>query len=395
MADIFVSYAHEDLPVAKRLVDALKAHGWTVWWDRTNLIAGQNFLREINRQISDAKTVIVIWSKNVHNSDWVLGEAEQAREEKKLIPIRIDETKLLTAHRNMQTIDFTFLNKDNNHEVFSVIADAFAKLLQALKTLISDNKEGGILDIKSVTLIEQEAQPRDSDTAAQTAFNAGNYEEAFEFAETAAKNGSQVAQYILGELYHNGYGIEEDHVLAAEWLHRSAESGYVAAQHYLGWLYAYDEVIPHDYKKAAKWFSAAADQNHADAQYCIGHLYLNALGKIQDPAEAKRWFLYAAEQKHPDAQYQLGLLYSKGDRVTHDYKEAEKWFREAAIQGHSDGQYRLAILQLGGFGVDVNRSDAIHWLRKAANQEHKNAKYKLMLLEIENQRNEEQKNPRS
>ena len=34
MEDIFISYAREDRPAALRVAEALKRHGWAVWWIR-------------------------------------------------------------------------------------------------------------------------------------------------------------------------------------------------------------------------------------------------------------------------------------------------------------------------------------------------------------------------
>jgi hypothetical protein len=42
MADIFISYAREDLATAQRLAEALRACGWSVFWDR-RIPAGQRF----------------------------------------------------------------------------------------------------------------------------------------------------------------------------------------------------------------------------------------------------------------------------------------------------------------------------------------------------------------
>jgi hypothetical protein len=38
MADVFISYAKTDRPLALKLAAMLEAEGWKVWWD-TNLAA--------------------------------------------------------------------------------------------------------------------------------------------------------------------------------------------------------------------------------------------------------------------------------------------------------------------------------------------------------------------
>jgi hypothetical protein len=46
MSDIFISYASPDRPRAQVLAEALKAQGWSVWWDR-NIPAGTRFAQVI------------------------------------------------------------------------------------------------------------------------------------------------------------------------------------------------------------------------------------------------------------------------------------------------------------------------------------------------------------
>jgi hypothetical protein len=57
MADIFISYASVDRPVARRLADALEARGWSVWWDHRSLHSGQHFDRVIEEAICGVRPV--------------------------------------------------------------------------------------------------------------------------------------------------------------------------------------------------------------------------------------------------------------------------------------------------------------------------------------------------
>ena len=58
MADIFVSYAKSDWPLALKLVAMLEAEGWKVWWD-TSLAIGDDFRNEIMTELGRARAVIV------------------------------------------------------------------------------------------------------------------------------------------------------------------------------------------------------------------------------------------------------------------------------------------------------------------------------------------------
>ena len=69
MADIFLSYAREDLRQAEQLASALASAGWSIWWNRT-LLPGQNFDEVIQNEIDAAKCVLVLWSVTSVESRW-------------------------------------------------------------------------------------------------------------------------------------------------------------------------------------------------------------------------------------------------------------------------------------------------------------------------------------
>src|SRR5262245_45935900 len=86
MADVFISYAKTDRPLAVKLATMLEAEGWTTWWD-TTLIPGDDFRNEIMTQLGRARAVIVIWTDTSIKSDWVRSEAGRAQG--RLIPVKL------------------------------------------------------------------------------------------------------------------------------------------------------------------------------------------------------------------------------------------------------------------------------------------------------------------
>jgi len=86
MSDIFISYARTDYPRAKVMAQALEAIGWSVWWD-PRIPAGRAFDRVIEEEISKAKCVIVLWSRQSVDSDWVRAEASAGLKREILVPV--------------------------------------------------------------------------------------------------------------------------------------------------------------------------------------------------------------------------------------------------------------------------------------------------------------------
>ena len=87
MADIFISYAKEDYNETRLLAALLEAEGYSVWWD-TNLVSGDQFRKVIMTELGRARAVIVVWTENSINSDWVHSEAGRAHADRKLIPVK-------------------------------------------------------------------------------------------------------------------------------------------------------------------------------------------------------------------------------------------------------------------------------------------------------------------
>ena len=61
MADVFISYARADEAVARRVAKALQSAGLDVWWD-ADLPAHRAYSEVIERNLADAKAVVVLWS---------------------------------------------------------------------------------------------------------------------------------------------------------------------------------------------------------------------------------------------------------------------------------------------------------------------------------------------
>lgn len=103
---LFVSYAHADGAHVRRMVDALVASGFTVWWD--DLIeAGASFAKRIEDKLDAADAVVVVWSATSTKSDWVLDEAAKGRDRKRLVPVTFDGSEPPIGFRQYQVVDLS------------------------------------------------------------------------------------------------------------------------------------------------------------------------------------------------------------------------------------------------------------------------------------------------
>ena len=89
MADIFISYAHQDgKEAARALVRGLKSDEYEIWWDE-ELNPSEKFRQRIKQELDLAKAVIVIWSDNAAKSEFVCAEADAANRQGKLISTHV------------------------------------------------------------------------------------------------------------------------------------------------------------------------------------------------------------------------------------------------------------------------------------------------------------------
>jgi hypothetical protein len=176
-------------------------------------------------------------------------------------------------------------------------------------------------------------------------YKAKDYKGALPYFLQVAGAGYAPAQYFLGYMYVNGYGVNKDYAEAVSWFRKAAAQGVAYAQTNLGIMYENGYGVNKDYAEAVSWFRKAADQGDAIAQFYLGYMYRNGEGVNKDYAEAVSWYRKAADQGHASAQYFLGEMYEIGDGVNKDYAEAVSWYRKAAAQGDADAKKALERLE--------------------------------------------------
>lgn len=95
LANTFVSYSHENAETVLPLVQSIEANGVSVWIDRDELRAGQNWAGQIVRAIKAADQFCLMCSAQAFESDHVRREVYLAdKYGKTMVPIRLDETEM-------------------------------------------------------------------------------------------------------------------------------------------------------------------------------------------------------------------------------------------------------------------------------------------------------------
>jgi WD40 repeat protein len=103
---VFVSYGRADRERARRLAALLDERGFDVWWD-PKIRPGVSYDRIIERALEASGCVIVLWSADSVDSDWVRAEADEGRKRKMLVPVLVEAVEPPLQFRLIETIDLT------------------------------------------------------------------------------------------------------------------------------------------------------------------------------------------------------------------------------------------------------------------------------------------------
>jgi hypothetical protein len=111
---VFLSYAHTDKTLAKKVADGLKRAGFDVWENFNEIIPGENWADKTAQALSESEAMVVLLTPDSLNSPYVMSEFNYALGNKtykgRLIPVVIGspdslpEEKLPWIIKNLQTI---------------------------------------------------------------------------------------------------------------------------------------------------------------------------------------------------------------------------------------------------------------------------------------------------
>jgi len=128
MSDVFISYARSTAAQAQRIAAALRGLGYSVWID-DDLPAHRRYGGVIEEQMAAAKAAVVIWSADAAQSEWVLSEANRAREDRKLVQVTTDTSRLPMPFDTIQCADLAGWTGDQDASGWRKVAASVAELV--------------------------------------------------------------------------------------------------------------------------------------------------------------------------------------------------------------------------------------------------------------------------
>ncbi len=140
------------------------------------------------------------------------------------------------------------------------------------------------------------------------AYNSMDYETALAVWQPLAESGDSGAQYGLGMMYGNGFGVAMEDALALKWYGLAADQGHAGAQCNLAVMYQNGWGVPLNEEKAIHYYMLAAEQGVSEAMTALGRHFAMDYSDAYDPVQAYKWFSLAHLLQDIDAAAKREML---------------------------------------------------------------------------------------
>ena len=212
------------------------------------------------------------------------------------------------------------------------------------------------------------AQQRLGDIYLQGIGTDRDYHKALAWYLKSAEQGNDTGKAQLGYMYERSLGIDQDFQKALKLYRESAAAGNALGQARLADMYYRGTGVARDYKKAIACFQESAVQGNAYSQAKLGDIYFLGLGVEEDCRKALAWYQKSAEKGNGHSQAQLGSMYLYGVEVDRDFQKALAWYQKAVAQGNDVAQANLGRMYEKGLGVDKDFQKALELYKESAEQ---------------------------
>lgn len=159
------------------------------------------------------------------------------------------------------------------------------------------------------------------------AYDIGDYETAMAECLPLAEEGNAEAQFCVGQMYANGFGVALDDAAALKWYGLAATGGSSKAQFQLGVMYANGWGVEMDDIKAAEYYRQAAENGHSCAQRSLAYVTSRGVGVEENLQDAYMWYYVSAalgDTSSLGSRDEFGAKISEEERLAAEAM-AKKW----------------------------------------------------------------------
>jgi len=202
--------------------------------------------------------------------------------------------------------------------------------------------------------------------------------------QAANKQKNPEAQYLLGRLYYDGFGISKDYMKAKTCFEQAMIGDDIDAIAYLGLVYFNGLLnnfdVGNNLEKAIEYFEEAAEKEHVETFYHLGCIYHPGRGIWSNWGKSKSYYEKAAQRGHAGSMTNLAHLYqNKGFGVLQYRSKIESYYNQAEKTGDPVAIYNIGVLYEDSLSR-IYKQDleiATRYFQRAAEKGHVMAKEKL------------------
>lgn len=218
-----------------------------------------------------------------------------------------------------------------------------------------------------------------------------NLELAVAYFQKSSRRGNENACFKLGYFYERGYGVKVNDVLAFEHYLKAANMGHFGAMYRVGAYYEKGSPVEINQVKALDYYKIAAFGKNPFSQMKYGEM-------INDDDHSKYWyeeafqnFIVESDRGNYKATIELAKCYNyvTGTKKSiHVFKEhlhlAKMQLLSAIKNGDLEAEYELGLFYEEGLGEDREDEIASKYYLSAAEKGHVIAQYKVGMDNIQN-----------
>lgn len=141
------------------------------------------------------------------------------------------------------------------------------------------------------------------------------YDKALAELKPLAEGGDGEAQFHMGEMFENGWGVQAS------------------------------------YQQALDWYRRAADRGHVEAMLRVADFNRDGMGGPRSRREAYDWYLKAAQKGQPHAMALVGRWNLEGTAKRPDFLTAKLWLNKAVAAGDAEAQGIVDTLASKNFPI--------------------------------------------
>ena len=213
--------------------------------------------------------------------------------------------------------------------------------LKSLEWFEKANTEKCPETLKDLANYYSEGKACSPDEAKEFAFRKKYYDYHF---YNALENEDVDSMYILGTLCEGGLGVDQNDTYAFSWYDRAAKNGSSIAKYRLGEIYEKGQLgVAEDAQKAFQYIEEASTYYDL-AMVRLGDYYRKGIGTAENKSKAFQCYLLASSVNNAEACYKVGNCYNNGYGTSKNTKKAEDYYLRAAKQDYTAAITALGIL---------------------------------------------------